>query len=96
MKKRSMKRLLASGLAVVLALSLGACGSGENSSATDPAETTKAAGAADTTKAADADTTNAASSGELTTITLYPAAGNISSGMIGGYKGRYFASLGFQ
>ncbi|MDL2302043.1 hypothetical protein LJC58_06795, partial [Lachnospiraceae bacterium OttesenSCG-928-D06] len=33
---------------------------------------------------------------ELVTITLYPAAGNISSGIIGGWKGEYFASLGFE
>ena len=31
----------------------------------------------------------------VTTITLYPAAGNISSGLMGGWKGDYFASRGF-
>ena len=33
---------------------------------------------------------------ELTTITLYPKDANISSGVVSGYKGDYFASLGLE
>ena len=94
MKKRSLKRLLALLLTSVLALSMTACSNGGD----DTVGTTTAAGTEKTTAAgtdAAADTSTAAS-GELTTITLYPAAGNISSGVIGGWKGEYFASLGLQ
>ena len=78
MKKRSLKRLLALLLTSVLALSMTACSNGGD----DTVGTTTAAGTEKTTAAgtdAAADTSTAAS-GELTTITLYPAAGNISSG----------------
>ena len=33
---------------------------------------------------------------ELVKLTMYPEAGNVSSGVVGGWKGDYFASLGLQ
>lgn len=36
------------------------------------------------------------SSGAVPTITMYPSAGNVASGLVGGYKGEYFASRGFN
>lgn len=94
MKKRS-KKLLALLLTLALAMSLTACSKGSDETTAAPTTSsnaqTSAAGSESETEG-----TTAANNGELTTITLYPAAGNISSGVIGGYKGEYFASLGLQ
>ena len=75
------KRLAALGLTSAMAMSLAACGGSTESNAT-----------ADSTSTAASNT----SSDETPTITLYPKDANLTSGVIGGYKGDYFASRGFN
>lgn len=41
-------------------------------------------------------TANNTGTGSLPRITLYPEAANLSSGVVGGWKGEHFASLGFE
>lgn len=89
MKKR-MRRVCALLMAASMVLSAAGCGS------TGGGQSTQEEGSAQ--QSADAGESESGNTGsdELVTITLYPEAGNISSGVIGGWKGEYFASLGFQ
>lgn len=92
MKKRLSTKLCALFLCVSMVLSMAACAKKNNDTSggnvtkapTNEAATTTPEGGSKVSKE------------DLVTITLYPAAGNIPSGIVGGYKGDYFASLGFQ
>lgn len=84
--KKTMKRLAALGLAGLMALSLAACGSSNSST-----DGTSTEGAGKTTQAG----TETSGTDKVSTITLYPRDANLTSGVIGGYKGDYFASRGF-
>lgn len=91
------KRLLALFLAGAMLASLTACG-GSNandtaSTGTDAAAESGAAG--DSNAAGDAATGTEATQG-ITTISLYPADANISSGTISGHKGEYLAENGIE
>lgn len=78
------KRFAALGLTGAMALSMAACGgSTDSAAATDETASTSTAAS-----------TAAGDSGEVTTITLYPRDANLSSGLVSGYVGDYFASKG--
>ena len=78
------KRVAALGLTGAMALSMAACGASSDSTASTD-ETASTSTAASTTSG---------DSGEVTTITLYPRDANLSSGLVSGYVGDYFASKG--
>lgn len=82
MKKLS-KRLMALALVLIMAISLVACGSSDEPSGGN-------AGIPDSGNAG-----NPSSDG-IPTITFYPRDANVASGVVGGYKGEYFASRGFN
>lgn len=94
--KRTAKRLVSAALAGLMVLSTAGCGNSKNGAAEaaktegTATEGTTVEGAA--TEAADS---SATASGKIPTITFYPSAANLSSGLVGGFKGEYFASRGF-
>lgn len=99
MKRRTLtrhgRRLLAAGLAGICALSVTACGGGSDSAvSTDVAgETTEAAGETAQFNIGNVGTTT---SEDVPTITFYPKDANLTSGLVSGFKGEYFASRGFN
>lgn len=56
---------------------------------------TACGGSSSTTSGSAGNTSGSASSGPQT-ITFYPRDANVSSGLVGGFKGEYFASRGFN
>ena len=78
------KRVAALGLTGAMALSMAACG-GSSESTTDSASPEQASTATSTASG---------DNGAVTTITLYPRDANLSSGVVTGYVGDYFASKG--
>lgn len=91
MKKRPLYQILVSMLALVMLFSLAACGnqSADANSTSDPAAPSDSGTPSEPAP-------DAAPSGEIPTITLYPSNASMSSGTIGGYKGDYFKSRGFE
>ena len=104
MKRKVIQRLMTIVLAGAMTLSLAACtGSGDTGS-------TAASGAASESASEGADAGEAAAPGQdftigeigtttaedVPTITFYPRDANLTSGLVGGYKGEYFASRGFN
>lgn len=95
MKRNPFKRPFALGLAGAMALSMAACGSSSSSTASS----TVAESASESTESTaqfnigEVATTTSA---DVPTITLYPRDANLTSGLVGGYKGDYFASRGFN
>lgn len=94
MKQKSLLKSLALGMAGAMMLSLAACG-GQSGAAAESGE----AGTESTSEAAPA--MNIGSVGTTTpddvpTITFYPRDANLTSGLVGGFKGDYFASRGFN
>lgn len=90
MKKKLVKRLFAAALTSAMVLSMAGCGNAEGGE--QPAASTgmqPAAAEGTTQESEDA-------SGEVVSISLYPADANISSGVIGGYKGDIFADHGIE
>ena len=79
------KRIAALGLTGAMALSMAACG-GSSDSTTESASPEQASAAS----------TTSGDSGEVTTITLYPRDANLTSGVVTGYVGDYFASKGLS
>lgn len=92
--KRTTKRLISTALAGVMLLTMAGCG---KNGGTDAANTE--AGKTETAKteaaAKDSGGKTAANNGAVPTITFYPSAANLSSGLVGGFRGDYFASRGF-
>ena len=82
MKKISRRSFMQLVGAASAAGALAACGGGSDASSTAGS----AAGGA----------SNAGAAGGTPTITFYPSAANVSSGAVGGYKGEFFASRGFN
>ncbi|MDO5399485.1 MAG: hypothetical protein Q4F17_00705 [Eubacteriales bacterium] len=87
MKSTILKKVLALLLACAATFSLAACGA----QSAEPAPSQAAAqigslGQIDTARTADS----------VPTITLYPRDANLTSGLVGGFKGEYFASRGFN
>ena len=80
--KRLGKRLIALTLALLMALTLAACGTSDEPSGGNT-------GSPDNSGAGN-------SNGGIPTITFYPRDANVASGVVGGYKGEYFASRGFN
>ncbi len=81
-----------------MCFSLAACGNDAGTGGDDSAVQTQAEDTGTEEQAASQEEVSAspeAASGEVTTITLYPKDANLSSGVISGYKGDYFASRGF-
>lgn len=95
MKHTPLKRTLALGLAGAMALSMTACGS----SSTSTASSTVAESASESTESTtqfNIGEVGTTTSADVPTITLYPRDANLTSGLVGGYKGDYFASRGFN
>lgn len=86
--KKFTKRFLALGLSAAMCLSLAACG--QKTDTTDTTATEKP----EETVEAEAPETEETASGEVKTITVYPKDANLSSGVVGGWRGEYFASRG--
>lgn len=95
MKHNPLKRPLALGLAGAMALSMAACGSSSSSTAFSTVAESASESAEATTQfnIGEVGTTTSA---DVPTITLYPRDANLTSGLVGGYKGDYFASRGFN
>ena len=92
--KRGTKRLICTALAGVMLLGMTGCGGNRNEvteAGNTEASGTEAKTEAGVTQAAG----ETASNGSAPTITFYPSAANLSSGLVGGYKGEFFASRGF-
>lgn len=93
MKKKMTTKLLALFLSSAMALSMAACGDGgqqaTGSPETDAGANAASAGSDETAGSRDAEK-------EVVSISLYPADANISSGVIGGYKGQIFAEHGIE
>ncbi len=92
MKKKMLKKVMALVLVSVMVMALAACG-GNGTSGTSEASTEQTVQASQSveTKTAEQEAPE-----EVVTISLYPADANISSGVIGGFKGEYFAENGIE
>lgn len=88
--KKAVKRVLPALLSCLLMISSAGCSNSGGSSGT-PAGSSQAASANQSAAAA-----SSASGGKITTISLYPQNGNLTSGIVGGWRGDYFASKGIQ
>lgn len=89
--KQTTKRLVSGALAGLMLLSMTGCGNsnqGTTEAGTTEGSKTATTGSETTGNTASADT-------KVPTITFYPSAANLPSGLVGGYKGEYFASRGF-
>lgn len=93
MKNRKLSRLAATALAAVMAMGTVACGSPDDSPAQSGALQDSASGTAENSQAQAGGTSE---TGGVTSITLYPANANLSSGVVGGYVGEYFESQGLN
>lgn len=95
MKRNPFKRPFALGLAGAMALSMAACGSSSSSTASSTVAESASESAESTAQfnIGQVGTTTAA---DVPTITLYPRDANLTSGLVSGYKGDYFASRGFN
>lgn len=93
MKKKSVTKLCAMGLASAMVFSMAACGSSEG----QPTEQngTEAVESGSEADSSQADSVQAAAKDPVK-ISLYPADANISSGLIEGYKGELFAEHGIE
>lgn len=92
MKHPLFKRSLSLAMAGAVALTATACGSSASSTDTGASSTATTDTAAAMTIGEIGTTTPA----DVPTITLYPRDANLTSGVVGGYKGDYFASRGFN
>lgn len=95
MKRNPFKRPFALGLAGAMALSMAACGSSSSSTASS-AVAESASESAESTAQFNIGEVGTTTSADVPTITLYPRDANLTSGLVGGYKGDYFASRGFN
>lgn len=95
MKHNPLKRPLALGLAGAMALSMAACGSSSSSTASSTVAES-ASESAESTAQFNIGEVGTTTSADVPTITLYPRDANLTSGLVGGYKGDYFASRGFN
>lgn len=95
MKRNPFKRPFALGLAGAMALSMAACGSSSSSTASSTVAES-ASESAETTAQFNIGEVGTTTSADVPTITLYPRDANLTSGLVGGYKGDYFASRGFN
>lgn len=95
--KRTAKRVVSAALAGLMVLGLAGCGNNKNATAeagnTESTKTEAAGNGSESSQAADNNSDTAG--GTVPTITFYPSAANLSSGLVGGYKGDFFASRGF-
>ena len=95
MKRNPFKRPFALGLAGAMALSMAACGSSSSSTASSTVAES-ASESAESTIQFNIGEVGTTTSADVPTITLYPRDANLTSGLVGGYKGDYFASRGFN
>lgn len=95
MKRNPFKRPFALGLAGAMALSMTACGSSSSSTASSTVAES-ASESAESTAQFNIGEVGTTTSADVPTITLYPRDANLTSGLVGGYKGDYFASRGFN
>lgn len=94
MRRKNLKQMSALILAGVMALPLTGCGGASTESAgTAAADAAKSQAAAADFKIGEIGTTRQE---DVPTITFYPRDANLTSGLVGGYKGDYFASRGFN
>ena len=92
--KRTTKRFISTALACVMLLTVAGCGKNGGTDAANT-ETGKTETAKTEAAAKDNGGENGANNGAVPTITFYPSAANLSSGLVGGFRGDYFASRGF-
>lgn len=95
MKRNPFKRPFALGLAGAMAPSMAACGSSSSSTASSTVAES-ASESAESTAQFNIGEVGTTTSADVPTITLYPRDANLTSGLVGGYKGDYFASRGFN
>ena len=95
MKRNPFKRPFALGLAGAMALSMAACGSSSSSTASSTVAES-ASESAESTAQFNIGEVGTTTSADVPTITLYPRDANLTSSLVGGYKGDYFASRGFN
>lgn len=100
MKNKLLGRMCAFLLTSVMVMSMAACGSEDGGAAKDVEESASQGGSEAASESA-SDTEEAKESKEdspkeVKRISLYPADANISSGVIGGYKGDIFAEHGIE
>ena len=100
MMKRMTQKFLALGLSAMMCLSLAACGQDDGGAATgagsNSSESVEESGKEETKQeSSSAPEESGSVPDKVETITLYPKDANISSGVINGYRGEYFASRGF-
>lgn len=95
MKRNPFKRPFALGLAGAMALSMAACGSSSSSTASSTVAES-ASESAESTAQLNIGQIGTMTPNDVPTITLYPRDANLTSGLVGGYKGDYFASRGFN
>lgn len=95
MKRNPFKRPFALGLAGAMALSMAACGSSSSSTASSTVAES-ASESAESTAQFNIGEVGTTTSADVPTITLYPRDANLTSGLVSGYKGDYFASRGFN
>lgn len=94
MKRKSLKKQMAAVLAGTMMLSLTACGgSSDSEAASKTGKDTADKGAKEEYNIGEIGTTT---SDEVPTITFYPKDANLTSGMVDGFKGEYFAKRGFN
>lgn len=91
MKTRIMKNVLSASLAALITAStIVGCGS------TEQAETTGSSDAVESGETVEETQENASSSGDIPTLTLYPANASLTSGLVDGHKGEFFQENGFN
>ena len=103
MKRNMVQKRLAILLACAMALPLAACApsgssSSEQLSSSPPTETSSSSmsGSGDAGPQLQIGEVGTTTPNDVPTITLYPRDANLMSGVVGGYKGDYFASRGFN
>lgn len=95
MKRNPFKRPFALGLAGAMALSMAACSSSSSSTASSTVAES-ASESAESTAQLNIGQIGTTTPNDVPTITLYPRDANLTSGLVSGFKGDYFASRGFN
>lgn len=93
MKNKMLKKLWASLLASAMVISMAACGAEDEPAQTGGGSTSQDGSAV---SAENGTTGDNDAPKEIARLSLYPADANISSGVIGGYKGNIFAEHGIE
>lgn len=96
MKRGLIKKTVAISLTGAMLLSLAACGKADNTALSTTSVEGGTAGTVESTVDFHIGEVGTTTPDDVPTITLYPRDANLTSGLVGGYKGDYFASRGFN